>query len=228
MKKRTSQIVRAQFILSIITAVLSINLLAGCAKNETRDFPENMSTNQESTDKSEEISTEIKISSRETQITSIDSENLSSIVSSDRIESSTDTKQAVIDQLKKLAEENAEKDRYNIIEALGDAESDERCSAANQFIKEHYPDFFSSEELLQRSIEYGHYLASLYKDSEGPDNGGGRYYEMGKLVSEVAQNVYLGINKCKDEMVVEKLQKLEEHLIFFYDKYYGNSSEVGI
>ena len=47
---------------------------------------------------------------------------------------------------------------------------------------------------------------------------------MGKLVSETAQNVYLGINKSKDEMVVEKMQKLEEQLKFFYDKYYGKLS----
>lgn len=58
-------------------------------------------------------------------------------------------KQVVINQLKKQAEDNAEKDRYNIIEALGDAESDERWSAANQFIQDQYPDYFSSRELLQ-------------------------------------------------------------------------------
>lgn len=133
-------------------------------------------------------------------------------------------KQVAIDQLKKQAEDNAEKDRYNIIEALGDAESDEHWSAANQFIQDRYPDYFSSKELLQSSIEYGHYLTSLYKDYEGQDNGGGRYYEMGKLVSEAAQNVYLGINKSKDEMVIEKMQKLEEQLKFFYDKYYGKLS----
>ena len=133
-------------------------------------------------------------------------------------------KQVVINQLKKQAEDNAEKDRYNIIEALGDAESDERWSAANQFIQDQYPDYFSSRELLQSSIEYGHYLASVYKDYEGQDNGRGRYYEMGKLVSEAAQNVYLGINKSKDEMVVDKMQKLEEQLKFFYDKYYGKLS----
>jgi len=158
-----------------------------------------------------------------TESSSIDT-SLSETLAEQPIENHVAEKQAVIDQLKKQAEENAEKDYDNIIEALGDAVSDERWSAANQFIKERYPDYFSSEILLQSSIEYGHYLASLYKDSEGLDNGRGRYYEMGKLVSEAAQNVYLGINKSKDEMVVEKMQELEEQLIFFYDKYYGNSS----
>jgi len=158
-----------------------------------------------------------------TESSSIDT-SLSETLAEQPIENHVAEKQAVIDQLKKQAEENAEKDYDNIIEALGDAVSDERWSAANQFIKERYPDYFSSEILLQSSIEYGHYLASLYKDSKGLDNGRGRYYEMGKLVSEAAQNVYLGINKSKDEMVVEKMQELEEQLIFFYDKYYGNSS----
>jgi len=158
-----------------------------------------------------------------TESSSIDT-SLSETLAEQPIENHVAEKQAVIDQLKKQAEENAEKDYDNIIEALGDAVSDERWSAANQFIKERYPDYFSSEKLLQSSIEYGHYLASLYKDSKGLDNGRGRYYEMGKLVSEAAQNVYLGINKSKDEMVVEKMQELEEQLIFFYDKYYGNSS----
>ena len=88
---------------------------------------------------------------------------------------------------------------------------------ANQFIQDQYPDYFSSKELLQSSIEYGHYLASLYKDYEGQNNGRGR--------SEATQNAYLGINKSDDEMVVEKMQKLEEQLKFFYDNYYGKSSE---
>jgi len=78
MKKQINQVVRGQFTLSIITVFLSVNLLTGCAKNETTDFTEKMSTNQESIDKSEEPSTEIRIqSSQETQISSIDSENLS-------------------------------------------------------------------------------------------------------------------------------------------------------
>lgn len=53
-----------------------------------------------------------------------------------------------IDQIKKQAEDYAEKDRYNIIEVLGDAESDECWSVANQFIQDRYPDYFSSKECL--------------------------------------------------------------------------------
>lgn len=158
----------------------------------------------------------------QTKNTKTDSESID--LSTDKGTDIATTKQAEIDQLKKQAEEHAEMDRNNILEALGDAQSDERWGAAIGFIKDRYPDYFSTEELLQNSIEYGHYLTSVYKDSEGIDNGSGRYFEMGKLISEAAQTIYLGNNTSEDELILEKMKELEEQLIFFFGEYYGDLS----
>lgn len=219
-KKMDTKIIKK--VCFVVTLTVS-GLTIGCSQNKTTK------TESESIDLFADVGVDVATTEPEESIVSSDRNessdpSLSEILDEQSKDNQVTEKQTVIDQLKKQAEENAEKDCYNIIEALGDAESDERWSAANQFIQDRYPDYFSSKELLQSSIEYGHYLASLYKDYEGQDNGWGRYYEMGKLVSETAQNVYLGINKSEDEVVVEKMQKLEEQLEFFYDKYYGKLS----
>ena len=72
-------------------------------------------------------------------------------------------KEEIINNLKKQAEDEAEQDRHFILEALGDEGADGRWSEACGFIQEQYPDYFSSDELLQKSIKYGHYLASIYR-----------------------------------------------------------------
>lgn len=77
MKKRISQVVSRQFILTIITVVLSANLLAGCAQNETPNASEEVITTQESTDKVEESSAEISTTSQETQTSNVESETRS-------------------------------------------------------------------------------------------------------------------------------------------------------
>ena len=139
----------------------------------------------------------------------------------DQAGSTRTEKKEIINNLKKQAEDEAEQDRHFILEALGDEGADGRWSEACGFIQEQYPDYFSSDELFQKSIKYGHYLVSIYKDSKGIDNGGGRYYEMGRLISETAQNIYMGNADLTDSSVSEALQKLEEQLVFFYGQYYG-------
>ena len=107
------------------------------------------------------------------------------------------------------------------MEALGNVDADNRSDEAHLYIKDSYPDYFSSDILLEKGIEYGHYLVSVYKDSEGIDNGRGRYFEMGKIVSEVAQDIYTGIKKPTDDSVAKKKQELENLLQMTYDQYYG-------
>ena len=130
-------------------------------------------------------------------------------------------KQIEIEKIKQYAEENAEKDRNAILEALGNVEADNRCDKAVLYIKDSYPDYFSNDALIKESIEYGHYLVSVYQDSEGIDNGRGRYFEMGKIVSEVAQDIYLGKRTLIDDTVIEKMRELESLLQQMYDQYYG-------
>lgn len=138
-------------------------------------------------------------------------------------------KQLEIEKIKKYADENAEKDRINILEALGNVEADNRCDRAVLYIKDGYPDYFSSDALLKKSIEYGHYLVAVYKEYEGLDNGGGRYFEMGKIVSEVAQDIYVGKRTSIDDSVTGKMQELERLLQMMYDQYYGGyKGEVGM
>lgn len=44
---------------------------------------------------------------------------------------------------------------------------------------------------------------------------------MGKIVSEVAQDIYLGKRTLIDDTVIEKMRNLESLLQQMYDQYYG-------
>ena len=81
----------------------------------------------------------------------------------DQAGSTRTEKKEIINNLKKQAEDEAEQDRHFILEALGDEGADGRWSEACGFIQHQYPDYFSSDDLLQKSIKYGHYLASIYR-----------------------------------------------------------------
>ena len=96
---------------------------------------------------------------------------------------------------------------------------------AKLFIKEQYPDYFSSTELLERGIKYGHYEETIYSEFADKNNGYGKYYQMGKILSDTTQRIYMGTSSLDDDDVMEQLTQLEELLRFFYRDYYGNYSK---
>lgn len=205
--------------ITILAFLIVCNLGTGCsqqAKTETESTSTTVPLSESTEPSKEEPSVE----------TEEDSTSRSEPQAEDPTGGAGTEKEETINNLKKQAEDEAEQDRYFIIEALGDKGADGRWSEACGFIKDQYPDYFSNNELLQKGIKYGNYLVSIYKDSKGIDNGRGHYYEMGRLVSEMAQNIYMGNTNLTDSSILEALQKLEEQLIFFYGQNYGLEYKV--
>lgn len=66
------------------------------------------------------------------------------------MEEPTEASEERIEQLLKQAETDADQDRYYIVEAIDNEEANKRDTDAKLFIKEQYPDYFSSTELLER------------------------------------------------------------------------------
>lgn len=203
-----------------VIAVASTCTLIGCSKN--------VNSNDSSLPNSEPVVQNSEASSQASATATSETDTSAEIQTDTGTEVSLDKnnsdKQQMIDLLKKQAEEDADKDRINIIEALGDKKSDGRWGDAIGFIKVNYPDYYSTDELLQNGMKYGYYLAFLYKDYKGADNGYGQYYEMGALVSETAQSIYLGTDTPTDNFTTEQLQALEKLLKSSYGKYYGSQS----
>ena len=131
----------------------------------------------------------------------------------------------VSDETLKQAETDADQDRYYIVEAIDNEEANKRDTDAKLFIKEQYPDYFSSTELLERGIKYGHYEETIYSEFVDKNNGYGKYYQMGKILSDTTQRIYMGTSSLDDDDVMEQLTQLEELLRFFYRDYYGNNSK---
>ena len=141
------------------------------------------------------------------------------------LEEPTEASEERIEQLLKQAETDADQDRYYIVEAIDNEEANKRDTDAKLFIKEQYPDYFSSTELLERGIKYGHYEETIYSEFADKNNGYGKYYQMGKILSDTTQRIYMGTSSLDDDDVMEQLTQLEELLRFFYRDYYGNNSK---
>ena len=105
------------------------------------------------------------------------------------MEEPTEASEERIEQLLKQAETDADQDRYYIVEAIDNEEANKRDTDAKLFIKEQYPDYFSSTELLERGIKYGHYEETIYSEFADKNNGYGKYYQMGKILSDTTQRI---------------------------------------
>ena len=128
------------------------------------------------------------------------------------MEEPTEASEERIEQLLKQAETDADQDRYYIVEAIDNEEANKRDTDAKLFIKEQYPDYFSSTELLERGIKYGHYEETIYSEFADKNNGYGKYYQMGKILSDTTQRIYMGTSSLDDDDVMEQLTQLEELL----------------
>ena len=126
-----------------------------------------------------------------------------------------------VEELMKKAKLDAENDRYYILEGIDNLDANERDDSAKLFIKEQYPDYFSSKETLKKSIKYGQYIEHMYEPYSEENNAKARYYQIGKLVSQSAKLVYDGVYESTDDCIAEKMQELEKQLEFFYGDYYG-------
>lgn len=133
------------------------------------------------------------------------------------------SKEEVIQTLLQRASDHAKKDldnRENYKKAAG---PDNRYFIANTFIRNEFPNYFSDEDKLQKSIEYGYYVQMMGNVQYRAE---GEYLidYMGQQLTQAAQSIYLGTATPQDPEIISALHEIENSLKFLYLQFYGQNA----
>lgn len=129
-------------------------------------------------------------------------------------------KEEIIRELLEKAKIAADEDRYKYMDV---SESKKRKDIAAAFIRYEFPDYFSYEETLKKSIEYGYYYEQLHNEYIDVEDEGLTAYWLGKNLTDTAQAVYLGKLSPSSSEVQAVLEELSLRLQFFYGDDYGKT-----
>lgn len=91
-----------------------------------------------------------------------------------------------------------------VAEGVTDAQRDEAVT----FIVDHYPDYYTDNEVMEQAMAYGFWLEYAYQDDEASQT----YAELGTDVSQGIKYVYRGAETVEDATTQESLRQIQEHL----------------
>lgn len=86
--------------------------------------------------------------------------------------------------------------------------TEEKRNEAIDFIVANYPDYFSNNELIEKTMYYGYYLEYAYAKN-GSEN---LYANLGIDVYQAVKGVYRSVDKIEDDIVQENLRQIQEAL----------------
>ncbi len=85
--------------------------------------------------------------------------------------------------------------------------SDEIKDEAVQFLVDNYPNYFTDNETMEKTMYYGYYLERGFKDT-APNH----YYNLGMDAYQTVKYVYRGVEKVEDEATQANLEQIKESL----------------
>ena len=86
--------------------------------------------------------------------------------------------------------------------------AEEKGNEAIDFIVANYADYFSNNELMEKTMYYGYYLEYAYAKN-GSEN---LYANLGIDVYQAVKGVYRSVDKIEDDIVQENLRQIQEAL----------------
>ncbi|CCY81581.1 putative uncharacterized protein [Clostridium sp. CAG:149] len=86
--------------------------------------------------------------------------------------------------------------------------SEEKREEAISFIRDNYPNYFSDNETMEKTMYYGYYLEYAYSKN-GSEN---IYANLGIDAYQAVKGVYRNVDKVEDDIVQENLRQIEEGL----------------
>ena len=93
-------------------------------------------------------------------------------------------------------------------EAVAEGITDAQRDDAVTFIVDHYPDYYTDNEVMEQAMAYGFWLEYAYQDDEAAQT----YAELGTDVSQAVKYVYRGAEAVEDDATQENLRQIKEHL----------------
>ena len=91
-----------------------------------------------------------------------------------------------------------------VAEGVTDAQRDEAVT----FIVDHYPDYYTDNEVMEQTMAYGFWLQYAYQD----DVNSQTYAKLGTDVYQAVKYVYRGAETVEDDATQENLRQIQEHL----------------
>ena len=86
--------------------------------------------------------------------------------------------------------------------------TDEECEEAINFIVEHYPDYYTDNEIMEQTMFYGFWLDYAYKDDVSNED----YAKSGTDVAQAVKYVYRGAEKVEDDATQLNLEQIKKGL----------------
>lgn len=86
--------------------------------------------------------------------------------------------------------------------------SEEKREEAIAFIRDNYPNYFTDNETMEKTMYYGYYLEYAYSKN-GSEN---IYANLGIDAYQAVKGVYRNVDKVEDDIVQENLRQIEEGL----------------
>ena len=84
--------------------------------------------------------------------------------------------------------------------------SDEIKDEAVQFLVDNYPNYFTDNETMEKTMYYGYYLERGFKDSNSS------YSNLGTDAYQAIKYVYRGVEKVEDEATQSNLEQIKKSL----------------
>ena len=104
---------------------------------------------------------------------------------------------AMVDYLYYQAKDDIEKNGF----------SDEIKDEAVKFLVDNYPNYFTDNETMEKTMYYGYYLERGFKDT-APNH----YYNLGMDANQVVRFVYRGVGTIEDDSTQANLSQIKKSL----------------
>ena len=103
---------------------------------------------------------------------------------------------AMVDYLYYQAKDDIEKNGF----------SDEIKDEAVKFLVDNYPNYFTDNETMEKTMYYGYYLERGFKDSDSP------YSNLGTDAYQAVKYVYRGVETVEDDSTQANLSQIKKSL----------------
>ena len=168
-------------VLTVLFAFVWLLILASCRSDSQ--------TSQTATEQTTVISNE-----QTTVVTTVTTEQTTATVEQTETTTSKPNTSARVDEIARQAKADAK----NI--------DTEKTIDAVKYIKENYPNYFTNNEVMEKTMYYGYLLEYGYKDTNKA------YAELGMDAYQVVKYVYRGAEKVEDISTQENLKQIVKDL----------------
>jgi len=178
-------------VLTVLFAFVWLLILASCRSDSQTSQTATEQTTVISNEQTEATTTTIE---QTTVVTTVTTEQTTATVEQTETTTSKPNTSARVDEIARQAKADAK----NI--------DTEKTIDAVKYIKENYPNYFTNNEVMEKTMYYGYLLEYGYKDTNKA------YAELGMDAYQVVKYVYRGAEKVEDISTQENLKQIAKDL----------------